>query len=331
MAKSTINPVFILGANRNGTTWLGNILIEKFEIFSTHHFLHFGILESDIYGFYKYFGPLNSVEKRKLMLKDYGKSDYFQLLNLDIEQFENLDFTNFFEFYFEIMDLACEKSSKSYWTTKLSPRLFSDPKALKLFFSLLYARYNKVFFIGIKRNFNDYLKSILGLSISIDSRNQKKTNVVVQSIKSTLRYQFTYQIVDDILAKNNGILIRFEDLKTQSGKQFNTISNYLNLKILSNDFRAIHPTNSTKHLSAKYRAVPKWLIGWFNFLKAFPFFSKQLAIISEAFRRLIYQPKAQYFERLKKLKQSKNDLILEFEHAGHIEMVQFLKEKSDEI
>src|SRR5690606_4469547 len=80
-----ITPIFIIGASRNGTTSLVNLVNTLPDVAKIEHELHHGSHEAKLYGFYKYYKDLNSIDKYIDFLYHYSSEDYFQLAKGSID------------------------------------------------------------------------------------------------------------------------------------------------------------------------------------------------------------------------------------------------------
>ena len=116
-----ITPVLIIGASRNGTTSLENTLSSFEKVAEIEHELHYGSHEAKLYGFYKYYGKMDSADKYIDFLYNYSAEDYFILAGGDIDFHLKNPHDNFFEFFFDLIDNYCHKNKKQFWTAKLDP------------------------------------------------------------------------------------------------------------------------------------------------------------------------------------------------------------------
>src|SRR6056297_738351 len=111
--KSNINPIFILGSARNGTTWLSNTISRHEEVSSAQHRVHWGIHESKIFEHYKKWGSFENYNNFILFFNNYSCCDYFKLVNGDKRYFYKNKPIDFYEFFFELMDnYAREENTK---------------------------------------------------------------------------------------------------------------------------------------------------------------------------------------------------------------------------
>lgn len=212
MNSKDIKPIFLLGLNRNGTTWLGNTLSDQFSIATAKHPFHYGVVESTIYANYCYFGKFETINKYLEFLEVYCQSDFFQILGDSKEYYYHLKFDSFFDFFLELMDRYALRTNSALWLTKLDPYLILDKKAWNEFISLVEKRYEFPLFIGIQRNFDDYMNSAIVLqNKSLTSRARWKKNFL--AIVNTSVYIQAYDLIKRFLEPKS-LLVTFEQLKS---------------------------------------------------------------------------------------------------------------------
>jgi len=158
-----ITPVLIVGLNRNGTTWLGNVLSQCFGITTAHHELHYGFCETDLYENVKYWKNFDDLNSYIFFLENYANADLFKILEGDKNYFIKNRATNFYDFFFELMDQLSRKQGNQYWTIKLSAGFFHDKKEFEALQGELNKRYGKVRYIIIQREYDDYIRSYINM------------------------------------------------------------------------------------------------------------------------------------------------------------------------
>lgn len=82
-----VNPVFVLGLNRNGTTWLPNILCNHPEICGAQHKVHWGIKETNICRHILYWNDFVKNDEFIKFLELYSSGDHFTLSEGDKRYF----------------------------------------------------------------------------------------------------------------------------------------------------------------------------------------------------------------------------------------------------
>ena len=228
--EKEIIPVFILGAPRNGTTWLGNTLGKIEEAFCPQHELHHGFHESNILRYKRYYGDISNTEDYINCLEDYSSSDYFKLAEGNKEYFYKNRKKSFFQVYLKMMDRYCKKHEKKFWVTKLDPMFFVYNKEWQVFKDIINERYKDIKYIGIKRNFEDYFKSYVYMEGENFQRRVSKIYYPVTTLLGVARYSAYYDKIDKIIKQQNSLFIDFADFKKDHENQLKRISEYLPTK-----------------------------------------------------------------------------------------------------
>jgi len=177
-----VQPIFVLGLNRNGTTWLQNILCNHPEIIGAQHKAHWGIKESNICQHIRYWGDFENDDQFIRFLELYSSGDHFKLAEGEKEYFYQNRPKDFIEFFFEMMDNYANKKDVKYWTTKPEPLFFRHPRILKNFLKRATNRYEEIKFIGIKRNYIKALYSSLNMQNEFYDWRKKKFNKEIFSL-----------------------------------------------------------------------------------------------------------------------------------------------------
>ncbi|MFW5953609.1 MAG: sulfotransferase, partial [Candidatus Natronoplasma sp.] len=128
-----VTPIFVLGLERNGTTWLQNILCNHPKIVGAQHQAHWGIKESYICGNILYWGNFEDNDEFIEFLELYSSGDYFKLVEGNKEYFYQNRPEDFADFFFELMDNYAEKKNATYWITKLDSLFYRHEELLDKF------------------------------------------------------------------------------------------------------------------------------------------------------------------------------------------------------
>lgn len=318
--KSNITPVFYLGAARNGTTWLGNILHEVFGISTAFHPLHYGINESAINKNNKYWGDLSNNDNYIKFIELYSKSDFFLLVDGDKEYFYRNPQDNFFEFFLTLMDQYAIKNNKTNWCTKLDPDFYENLSDLDYFINLINKRYEQVKYIGIQRAHSQYLKSYVHMSGRFHTLRSKLKPLAY--ILGSARYHLYYRSISNIIKDQNAILIKYEDLKQNYKDEIENISTYLNIKQLKNEVTSQKNSSfkktDSKNISSLATVIHKVLSKSFyvNYL-ILKFYSK------------IVNKDPQLYYRILKSKYFQDRLITDLEKTHDFQIIDLIKSKKD--
>lgn len=256
-----VTPILVLGSARNGTTWLSNILACHPEIAGTHHRVHWGTDESEIYRSSKFAGDLRDDHRFIQFLEAYACSDYFRLARGAKEEFYRNRPASFEEFFLQLMDRFAEKEGVTYWTTKLDPMYYVDIEALQGFLSRLEERYGAYKLVAIKREFPAVLRSYLnrqGLRPIYGLSSWKKRSAIVVE---SARYALDYHEIGNLINARHGLYFDYEDFKKNHDRCLAQLAEYLGLDFLSADSRNAYPANSSfRHMaSSAFPTASAWV------------------------------------------------------------------------
>jgi hypothetical protein len=240
-----ITPIFVLGSERNGTTWLCNILCQHPQIVGAQHKAHWGIHESFIYRHLRYWGDFGNDRNFITFLELYSTGDYFRLVEGDKQYFYNHRPESFVDFFLTLMDQYAQKHDAVYWTTKLDPSFYYRPKRLHDFISRLDQHYDGYKFIGIKRDFIPVLKSYLKMQ---GKAHQHRTWPLVRqgaTCLETAKYAVHYDGIKKMVDRYNGLLLSFTDLKNNRKETVHRIVDFLDLDDSPNLLNDAYIANSS--------------------------------------------------------------------------------------
>lgn len=112
-------PIFVLGLQRSGTTWLANLLIEHAAIAGVASEDHFGVHESIFFShFARFFGDLTDQAERARFLAAFGDSDYFLLTGLEPEWLKGCGARDYPGFFRALMDEVARRRGARMWLEK---------------------------------------------------------------------------------------------------------------------------------------------------------------------------------------------------------------------
>lgn len=187
-----VKPLLVLGLNRNGTTWIQNILCNHPEIVGAQHKAHWGAHESGICRNILYWGDLSNNDQFIRFLELYSSADNFKLVKGDKDYFYENRPKNFTEFYLELMDNYARKENVKYWVTKLDPLFYKFPEMLEDFLERAKDRYDEIKFISIKREYKKVLESSMnmqGVSKNLKSFVTRKSFISKNAINYVQGYK----------------------------------------------------------------------------------------------------------------------------------------------
>ncbi|MEM1313639.1 MAG: sulfotransferase [Pseudomonadota bacterium] len=114
-------PIFVLGLQRSGTTWIANLLAGSGEVAAVVAEEHRGVHESVFFShFARAFGPFEDDRSRAAFETAFAKSDYFLLSDLPRETLtqaidRSSDYAGVFA---EVMDAIAARDGCSHWLEK---------------------------------------------------------------------------------------------------------------------------------------------------------------------------------------------------------------------
>lgn len=211
--QTAITPILVVGVNRNGTTWLGNILSQCFEIAAPHHPLHYGYCETELYENAAYWGDIRPINRYIHFLDNYCPADVFRLLEGDRAYFEEHPSESFYDFFVETIEQYARSQGKTYWAMKISTLFFKDKEEFEKFEGVLKKRYSKIKYIIIQRDFDDYIRSYINMIGEAKTRRNTWLKKRLSGISGTLFYHYYYPRMYSTLSEKDTLRIAYEDLK----------------------------------------------------------------------------------------------------------------------
>ncbi len=117
--SDTITPLFILGLQRSGTTWMANSLGGHPSIVAIEAEEHQGVHESIFFShFAQAYGDLADDSNFNNFAADFTACDYFLLCELDPADFIAARPRTYFEAFSWVMDRVAQRQNATYWLEK---------------------------------------------------------------------------------------------------------------------------------------------------------------------------------------------------------------------
>jgi len=211
-----VRPLFILGKQRSGTTWLANQLCEHSLIAGVRHKQHHGIHESayfsDVYGRY---GNLSYKPNFVEFVEVVAASDYFRLLGVDKEFLYSLWPATYEDIFRKVMDVYAQRQGATYWLEK-SP----DHTVLVEKLSTIYPDAK---FIAIIRDVEDVVSS----TIVRYSRIKRRRLTIMQNV---FGWVYNKKVIESFAEKSDKIHVtRYERLKANTESVLREMCNFLEI------------------------------------------------------------------------------------------------------
>lgn len=112
-------PVFVLGVQRSGTTWLANILAQHPRAVAVQSEDHFGILESIFFShFARAYGDLNDEINFRHFAADFTTSDYYVVSGLEPQWLSQIRPRNYAAAFRAVMDEMARRAGSDLWVEK---------------------------------------------------------------------------------------------------------------------------------------------------------------------------------------------------------------------
>lgn len=112
-------PIFVLGKQRSGTTWLANQLCEHESIAGIQHDRHFGIHESSFFStVLNRYGDLGVRQNYIELVEVMSASDYFRLAGSTREYLYSLWPTSYEGVFRSLMDRYAHRQKADFWIEK---------------------------------------------------------------------------------------------------------------------------------------------------------------------------------------------------------------------
>jgi len=319
--SSSITPVLIVGLNRNGTTWLGNILSQCFDITAARHELHYGFCETDIYQNAKYWGDFKNLDNYINCLETYSKGDIFKVLEGDQAYFREYLPTSFYDFFFTTIDNFAQKQNHRYWVIKLDFDFFKDTDELEVLKEELNKRYKSVKYISIQRDFNGYINSYINMIGDSGVRRNTSWKKKMAGVTGAMFYYYFYRRADKLLQNKDVLKISYQSLKQDFETNLNEIKTFINYEgvpkvgALKRNIQNTSFTTTKKEHSNVFIRLSSFVF------KYFPPINNLAVRLRYRFKKKNTSPpvwwrlnKAQYFkqELREELKQTKQLPLLEY-------------------
>ena len=210
-------PIFIVGNQRSGTTWLANILCQHSKIVGVQG-EPIGIRESTYFNLIEgFFGNIKDDNNFIQFIETFGSSDYFRLTGVKKESFYKKRPTSYVQAFRLLLDTFTNNENAFYWLEKTPGHT--------LFLSKLSKYFSEAKFIGIKRNTIDTIKSAVRRTL-IRNKIIKKIFILRRLLQ---HFKYVKHLNKFESHSNKIMIINYEDLRTNRKEILTRLCHFLEL------------------------------------------------------------------------------------------------------
>jgi hypothetical protein len=200
MSQNIPHPLFVLGKQRLGTTWLASQLCEHPLIAGVRHEHHHGILASHFLSIIRFrYGDLRKKTNFIEFVEAISVTDTFRFMEVDKDFLYSLWPISYEDLFRTVMAMYAEKQGACYWldkTNEYTPLVHEIAQ-----------KYPDAKFIGIIRNIEDVLPSTFG-------RYSKYKNKKYDIVKNVFSWTWFNKVMLNFAKTSNRIhIVRYENLK----------------------------------------------------------------------------------------------------------------------
>lgn len=239
-------PVFVIGRNRSGTTWLANQLCEHPKVAGVQHERHHGIHESAYFDWIDgRYGDLSQRINYAEFVEAMAASDFFHLAGADRDFLYSLWPVTYEEVFRSVMDRFAERQGAKAWIEKADVRESALGRAE--------AAYPDARFVGIIRDVVPNTASNLRMPGAPECIKGRKCVI----FRMTLAWVYTTKILNAFSKRSDRVfLVHFEDMKSDLEDTMRRICEFLGLQwdpqILGQTYR---PNTSFKTKADRRKAL----------------------------------------------------------------------------
>jgi len=152
MTAKSVQPIFVVGKHRSGTTWVANILSAHPMIMCAEHKYHQGQHESAYFSALAPYCNWGRTEQDRIALRAiFEASDYYRLLKLSPSTDIDIESLSIEDYFRAIMDEATVGNGCSHWVEKTP--------AHTLYLDCLIESYPDARIVAVKRDIHDVVRS----------------------------------------------------------------------------------------------------------------------------------------------------------------------------
>lgn len=229
------NPIFVVGIQRSGTTWLANILCQHSNIVGIQAERHFGIHESAFFSHLKgRFGDLQDENNFIQFVEVLASSDYFILSGLQKELFYEERPRTYPEAFRLLMDRFAEAKGAKYWVEKTP--------AHSLYLEEIAMCYPDAKFVGVRRNVIDTVKSVVQRQRGMSTLLSR----MILLVKAVFHYCRYMKHIDHHLRKTDSMMVvNYEELRQTPQRVLSGVCQFLGVEFESQMLECRYQPNTS--------------------------------------------------------------------------------------
>jgi hypothetical protein len=232
MSQDAARPLFVLGKQRSGTTWLASQLCEHPLIAGVRHEHHHGILASHYLTTIRFrYGDLTQKTNFIEFVEAISASDTFRFLGVDKDFLYSLWPISYEDLFRTVMTMYAEQQGARYWLDKTNEYTPFVREIAQI--------YPDAKFVGIIRNIEDVLPSTFG-------RYGKYKNRKYDIVKNVFSWTWFNKVMLNFAKTSNRIhIVRYEDLKRDMRTTMMGICGFLSVEFDDAMLTQAYSSNTT--------------------------------------------------------------------------------------
>ncbi len=213
-------PVFVLGLQRSGTTWLASLLGGHPDVACIESEDHFGIHESIFFShFARAYGDLEDDACFERFARDFGDSDYYLLSGLEEDWLAKNGPRNYVDAFRSLMDEVARRRGARVWVEK-------SPHHTLLAYELA-EWFPDACFVGVVRDPVDQARSSVFAPGRDPGRYPGRALPIVTAGAASALYERFLRRFD--AGNDRSCLVRFADMKEDREREMRRVAEFLGL------------------------------------------------------------------------------------------------------
>ena len=201
-------PIFVVGKERSGTTWLANLLAAHPQVACVCHERHFGVHESAFFSSVDgRYGDLGEWANYVEFVRIISATDYFRLAGVTEEFLFSLWPSAYEGVFRAVMDRFARQQNAAAWLEKTPGH--------SLYVKRMASAFPEARFVAVRRDVEPVVVSTLGLTAAsrpeVADPGPARKSVIVSTVFSWYRY---YKTIDAFAGSSDRVLtVEYDDLR----------------------------------------------------------------------------------------------------------------------